>query len=115
MDSLMNHFPAEIVFKIEKDLHKLYMSDLIEEINEEYFRRYEYEEYSCEPIEVDIHPEHDGYIIWYPPSNNYDLMPSVDDRHGREKPKKKKRIVRKKIDVAMNHLPQDSSSVEVCR
>ncbi len=65
---LLNFLPPELVFKIEKQVHKKYMNELIEDINLEYFRRYEFEEWD----------EDTGYT-----DNNFDWRPSVDERHGR--------------------------------
>ena len=76
---LLEYLPPELVFKIEKQLHKLYMNDLIEEINLEYFRRYEYEEMD----ELDMCGNYMGWVI-----NNYDERPNVDERHGRTERKR---------------------------
>ncbi len=71
---LLNFLPPELVFKIEKQVHKKYMNELIEDINLEYFRRYEFEEWD----EVDRGGSYTGYT-----DNNFDWRPSVDERHGR--------------------------------
>lgn len=69
---ILTILPPELVFKIECELHKLCMKDLIEEINEEYFKRYEFEEWEG----VNLEGNYTGY-----PDNNYDEMPTVAERH----------------------------------
>ena len=75
-ECLLNFMPPELVFKIEKQVHKSYMNDLIEEINLEYFRRYEYREYREVNMDGTLSPE----II----DNNFDWRPSVKERHDAE-------------------------------
>ena len=87
----LNISSPEIDFKVERELHKNCMKDLIEEINDEYFRRYEYQEWEG----VNLEGNYTGY-----PDNNYHEKPTVAQRHGKilDIPKPLKYKIKKKIN-----------------
>ena len=68
------YLPPEIVHIIYKQVHKMFMNDIIHEINDEYFNRYEYQVWILNPSDAFEPP----IIV-----NNLGYKPTINERHNR--------------------------------